>query len=52
MSPGLYASPPGIFSTEGIIPTTLIGNFNSETDFIIPSTVHPPHLSNFISSIL
>ena len=52
MSPGLYDSPPGIFSTDGIIPTTFIRNFNSEIDFIIPKTVVPPHLSNFISSIL
>ena len=51
MSPGLYDSPPGIFSTDGIIPTRLIGSFNSETAFIIPSIVQPPHLSNFISSI-
>ena len=51
ISPGLYDSPPNMFSTEGTIPTMLIGSFNSEIDFIIPSTVQPPHLSNFISSI-
>ena len=52
ISPGRYDSLPGIFSTDGIIPTTLIESFNSETAFIIPKTVQPPHLSNFISSIL
>src|SRR6478672_3889328 len=41
-----------MFSTDGTMPTTFNGSFNDAIALIVPRTVHPPHLSNFISSIL
>ncbi len=51
ISPGLYEVADGIFSTDGIMPTTLTANFIEATARIMARTVQPPHLSNFISSI-
>jgi len=51
MSPGLIALPPGMFSVEGMMPTTLSGRRMSAAAFSAPSTLAAPHMSNFISSI-
>ena len=51
ISPGLTASPSGIFSHAGIKPTTLSGKFKRPIVFITPKTVAAPHISYFISSI-
>ena len=51
MSPGLLASPSGIFSLLGITPVTLMGNFSSAMALMTPNTVPAPHMSYFISSI-
>src|SRR5688500_401051 len=52
MSLGLLEELEGIFSTAGIIPITLCFIFKADNDFMIAITLTPPHLSNFISSIL
>ena len=51
MSPGLIASPPGMFSQVGTIPTTLTANPISATARMVPSTLPAPDMSYFISSI-
>ena len=51
MSPGLFASPSGRFSELGTTPITLIGSSSSAQAARVPSTLAPPHMSYFISSI-
>ena len=41
-----------MFSAAPMMPMTFNGNFNSAMAFMAPRTAQPPHLSNFISSIL
>ncbi len=50
-SPGLLASPSGMFSQLGTIPTTLIAGLSSPRVLNAPKTLAAPHISNFISSI-
>ena len=51
MSPGLWAFPPGIFSTSPTTPTALIFAFLSAKFFINPATTADPAISYVISSI-
>ena len=51
ISPGLVARSPGMFSTAGVMPTTLIGKRMVATASSVPSTLPAPLISNFISSI-
>ena len=50
-SPGLWASPSGMFSTKPITPTILDFNFDNARVSINPVTVAAPPISHFISSI-
>ena len=52
ISPGLVAMPLGKFSQAGIMLITFNGNPISATAWRIPIAAAPPHMSNFISSIL
>ena len=51
MSPGLSAWPSGRFSEAGTTPITLIAGPSSASALNVPSTLPPPHMSYFISSI-
>jgi hypothetical protein len=51
MSPGRYDVEDGMFSTDGTIATMFTASFSEAAARMTASTVHPPHLSNFISSI-
>ena len=50
-SPGLMASPEGMFSVDGMTATTFIFGFSSPRDLNTPSTVAAPPMSYFISSM-
>ena len=50
-SPGLLATPLGMFSQVGTMAIRLIGNCSFTAAQKVPITLAAPHMSNFISSI-